>query len=89
VELRPADENLDEKRKLAKAFGLDQLSLVELPGIEPVVLPGVLPSELQFHYVPFRFSTSRYLRFRSRVLTASRVVAHRRELPDRLPDDLL
>jgi hypothetical protein len=28
--------NLDPKEKLAKAFGPDQLALVELPGIEPV-----------------------------------------------------
>jgi hypothetical protein len=33
-----------------------------------------LPSELLFRYVSFRFVTVRYLRLRSRVLTASRAV---------------
>jgi hypothetical protein len=48
---------------------------VELPGIEPACLPGNLPSERLFSSVSFRFSPSRYLRFLSRVLTASRVIA--------------
>jgi hypothetical protein len=48
--------------------------LVQLPGIEPASLPGLLPSELLFRYVSFRFVTVRYLRLRSRVLTASRAV---------------
>jgi hypothetical protein len=43
------------KKTLAKAFGLDQLSLVELPGIEPDGLPGLLASELVLRYVSFRF----------------------------------
>ena len=55
--------------------------LVELPGIEPDALPGLLPSELPFRSVSFRFSPARYLRFRSRVLTASRAVTYRRKLP--------
>ena len=46
---------------------------VELPGIEPVSLPGNMPSELQIRSVSVRFSPTRYLRFRSRVLTPSRV----------------
>jgi hypothetical protein len=74
-------------KKLARACGPDQLFLVELPGIEPDALPELLPSELPVRYVSFRFSSARYVRFRSRVMTASRVVAHWRELPDRLPDD--
>jgi hypothetical protein len=49
------------------------LSLVELPGIETGSLPGVLHSELRFRYISFQFSPIRYLRFCSRVLTASRV----------------
>jgi hypothetical protein len=59
-------ETLDggEKRKLAKALALTSAFSVELPGIEPVVLPGLMPSELEFHYVSFRFSPVRYLRFR-------------------------
>jgi hypothetical protein len=48
--------------------------LVELPGIEPDALPGLLPSELQFRSVSFRFVPVHYLRVRSRVLTASRAV---------------
>src|SRR5882757_5282439 len=58
-----------------------QLSVVELPGIEPACLPGNLLAERQFHSASFRFSPARYLRLRSRVLTASRAVTHRRELP--------
>jgi hypothetical protein len=46
---------------------------VELPGIEPDALPGLLACELRFRYVSFQFSPARYLRFPSRVLTASRV----------------
>lgn len=45
---------------------------VELPGIESACLPGDLPSERQFRSVSFRFSPAHYLRFRSRVLTASK-----------------
>jgi hypothetical protein len=37
---------------------------VELPGIEPAALPGLLPSELPVRYISFPFSTPRYLRFR-------------------------
>ena len=73
---------MDEKTKLARARDSGQnRSSVELPGIEPAALPGNMPFELRFRYVAFRFSPARYLRFRSRVLTASRRVAYRRELP--------
>ena len=37
---------------------------VELPGIEPASLPGLLPSDLPVRYVSFPFSPARYLRFR-------------------------
>jgi hypothetical protein len=37
---------------------------VELPGIEPAALPGLLPPELPVCYISFPFSTSRYRRFR-------------------------
>ncbi len=47
--------------------------LVEQPGIEPASLPGNMPSELQLRFISFQFSPGRYQRFRSRVLTASRV----------------
>jgi hypothetical protein len=50
---------------------------VELPGIEPAALPGEMPLELALRYVSLRFSPSRYLRLRSRVLTASRAVSYR------------
>jgi hypothetical protein len=48
---------------------------VELPGIEPAALPGLLASELPVRYVSFPFSPPRYLPLRPRVLTASRVLA--------------
>jgi len=48
---------------------------VELPGIETDALPGNMPAELPVRSVLVQFSTSRYLRFRSRVLTASRLQA--------------
>jgi hypothetical protein len=47
---------------------------VELPGIEPEHLPSIMRSELRFRYVSFQSSPARYLRFRFRVLTASRVI---------------
>jgi hypothetical protein len=39
---------------------------VELPGIEPAALPGLLQNELRFRYAWLRFTTARYLRFRFR-----------------------
>jgi hypothetical protein len=59
---------------IGKAEHPDLRVLVELPGIEPAALPGLLPSELPVRAVSFRFAPVRYLRFRSRVLTASRAV---------------
>jgi hypothetical protein len=44
---------------------------VELPGIEPVSLPGNMRSELSVRSRSFHFSPVDYLPFRSRVLTAS------------------
>jgi hypothetical protein len=61
----------DERRSLNRG---QLVFSVELPGIEPDALPGNLPAELSVRSVSFRFSTSRYLRFRFRVLTASRAV---------------
>jgi hypothetical protein len=60
--------------KLARACDSDQYIRVELPGIEPDALPGIMPFELRLRYVSFRFSPAHYLRFRSRVLTASSAV---------------
>jgi hypothetical protein len=40
--------------------------------------------QLRFRYVPFRLSPARYLRFRSRVLTASRAVNQRINLLGRI-----
>lgn len=45
--------------------------LVELPGIEPDALPGVLGFELPVRSISVQLSTARYLRFRFQVLTAS------------------
>ena len=59
--------------KLGNFVYLTSTFSVELPGIEPDALPGLLSFQLQFRYVSFRFVTVRYLRLRSRVLTASRV----------------
>jgi hypothetical protein len=58
---------------------------VELPGIEPELLPGEMLSELQFQYVAVRFSPAHYMRKRIQVLTASRGrdLGHRPELENR------
>ena len=48
--------------------------VVELPGIEPELLAGKMACGLPFRYISFPFSAARYLRFRFRVLTASRVI---------------
>src|SRR5271163_3011103 len=68
-------ENWPELVALTSTFS------VELPGIEPDALPGLLPSKLPVRYISVRFGPVRYLRFRSRVLTASRAVTYLRELP--------
>jgi hypothetical protein len=65
---------LMKKENWPELAALTSIFSVELPGIEPASLPGLLPSELLFCYVSFRFSPVRYLRFRFRVLTASRAV---------------
>jgi hypothetical protein len=51
---------------------ISAVQTVELPGIEPDALPGILGSEQRFRSVSFQFSTARYLRVCFRVLTASR-----------------
>jgi hypothetical protein len=50
--------------------------LVELPGIEPDALPRLLAVALPVCSRSVRFSTARYLRFRFRVLTASRLTIY-------------
>jgi hypothetical protein len=50
------------------------IALVELRGFEPPRLPGKTPVYLRFRSVSFQFSPARYLRFCSRVLTASRAI---------------
>jgi hypothetical protein len=57
-------------KRAAHAFEL--LFCCGAAGIEPDALPGLLLPEMPFRYVSFPFSPVRYLRFRSRVLTASR-----------------
>jgi hypothetical protein len=61
---------------MADLTRLTSTFLVELPGIEPAALPGLLPSDLAFRYVPFQFIPVRYLRLRFRVLTASRAATY-------------
>jgi hypothetical protein len=56
-------------------MAVNSIHSVELPGIEPGSLPGLLAFEQAFRSVSVLFSTVRYLRFRSRVLTASRGLA--------------
>jgi len=60
--------DLDEKESWPRLLALDQLSLVELPGIEPEPLPGKIQSELPVRSISIQFSPARYLRFRFRVL---------------------
>jgi hypothetical protein len=52
-------------------MALTSCFVVELPGIEPDGLPGLLTPELRVRSVSLRFVTVRYLRLRFRVLTAS------------------
>lgn len=47
---------------------------VELPGIETDALPGIMPSQLAFRHISFPFGPAHFLRFRFRVLTASRAI---------------
>jgi hypothetical protein len=63
-----AKKNWPEPVALTSAFS------VELPGLETDALPGKMHSGLLFRYVSFPFSPARYLRFRFRISTASRVV---------------
>ena len=63
-----------KKKTRPELVALTSIFSVELPGIEPVALPGLLPAELQFHSASFRFSPARHLSFHSRGLTASRAV---------------
>jgi hypothetical protein len=52
-------------------------TVLELRGLEPLTLPAEILYELRFRSVSFRFIPARYLRFRFRVLTASRAVTYR------------
>jgi hypothetical protein len=78
----------NEKENWTGPVALTSLFQVALPGIETEHLPGIMRSELGFRYVAFPFVTASYLRFRFRVLTASRVInpryeaMFRREGPD-------
>jgi len=78
---------LRRRRPTSSALTLTSVLFVELPGIEPDALPGLLPYELRFRSVSVPFSPVRYLRFRSRVLTASSAVTHRiNQLSDFISD---
>jgi len=61
-----------KKENRPELVALTSIFSVELPGIEPDALPGPLPSELPVRSDSVQFSTTRYLRFRPHVLTASR-----------------
>jgi len=50
----------------------EELAEGQLRELEPQPLPAEMPSEPRVHSVAFRFNPARYLRFCSRVLTASR-----------------
>jgi hypothetical protein len=75
---------LMKKENWPELVALTSTFSVELPGIEPELLPGKMPSDLPVRSVSFRFSPARYLWFRSRVLTASRAVTYRIDLVSHL-----
>jgi hypothetical protein len=56
--------------------------LVELPGIETDALPGNMAPDLPVRSISDQFSPARYLRFRFRALTASRVITPSRQQLD-------
>jgi hypothetical protein len=58
------DEMLAKKKNWSEPTALTSTFSVELPGIEPDALPGLLPLQLPFRSVSFRFSPVRYLRLR-------------------------
>ena len=66
--------SIDVEAVFGKFNAMTSEYLVELPGIEPDALRGIMHSELPVRSISFRFSPVRYLRLRSRVLTASRAV---------------
>jgi len=55
---------LMKKENWPELVALTSIFCVELPGIEPDALPGLLASELRVRSVPVRFSPAHYLRFR-------------------------
>jgi hypothetical protein len=63
---------LFDYRHFGASGGETSAFLVELPGIDTDALPGKMASGLLFRSNSFRFIPARYLRFRFRVLTASR-----------------
>jgi hypothetical protein len=67
-----------EKQNWPELTALASQFLVEPPGIETDSLPGILASERPVRSISVPFSPTRYLRIRSRVLTASRAVTYRR-----------
>jgi hypothetical protein len=74
---RTPEHNASCEDAFGQSFvGSSAALLVELPGIEPDALPGNMRSELPVRSISFRFSPARYLRFRSRVLTASRGITN-------------
>jgi hypothetical protein len=51
---QPSTE-FDEKENWPELVALTSVPLVELPGIEPELLPGIMRSELRFRDVSFPF----------------------------------
>lgn len=69
-----------QSTKPALLKGQSGFSRVELTGFEPQVVPAEKRSELQVRSVSFQFNPARYLRFRFRILTASRAADSVRSL---------
>jgi hypothetical protein len=68
--------NVVDRTRLPSRRQFVELRLVGEGGLEPLLLPAEMASELQVHSESFPLSPARYLRFRSRALTASRAVTN-------------
>jgi hypothetical protein len=55
---------MKKKESWPRLLALTSFFFVELPGIEPELLPGKTLSGLHFRSNSFQFGTPRYLRFR-------------------------
>jgi hypothetical protein len=73
---RPGAPDLSSRRSAARFRHPLLLGLP--PAAETDALPGDIPPDLPIRSISIQFSTSRYLRFRFRALTASRAVTSTR-----------